>query len=80
MVDNTEVVVEHITFYFRIIRNMWVYNHLARCIYELDPPSVIHRSQSVGEDLRMAVFRLNDRFACEHIEISAFLAVAVAYQ
>ena len=80
IVDNTKVVVEHITLCSRYIRNMWIYHHLTRCIDELDPSSVIHRSQSVGEDPRKAVFRLNDRFAGEHIKISAFLAVTVAYQ
>ena len=77
-VYNTTVVVEHITLCSRYIRNLWVYHHLTRCTDELDPSSVIHRCQSVGKYPGMVVLRLNDRFAGEHIEISALVSVAVA--
>ena len=80
IVDNAAVFVEYIAFCSGDIRNLWVYHHLARCVDELDPASIIHQCQSIGENPRMAVLRLNDRLACEHIEIAAFLAVTVAYQ
>ena len=80
VMHNAEVVVEHIAFHSRYIRNLRVDHHLSRGIDKLNPTAIIHRSYSIGEYPRMLILRFDDRLAGKHIEIATLLPIAITNQ
>ena len=79
VLDDAIAVVEDIAVGLRRVLHLRVHHHPTGSVDELDHPFVVHSRQPIGENPGMAVLWLDDRQTGEHIEIAAFLAVAVAY-